>query len=279
MTITYLTRGDWGANPLTTIAPQIDPGGVVGLALHHTVMVLPDYDHDRTTAGDLDDISRYMRTLQHARPDLGDDVPYSAVIFRGAGDHDAVVCEGRGYGRRGAHTACNNSTRYGVAYAGNLDIDSWTPGLTAAVRWVGAHWVPAATERTLGHQQFPPCVVDGENLNATACPGRAGLAALASEPLHPPWTEEDDMFTDEDRRTLTFIFDQLRGVSHAGQPRPIREPVGEIARAVARVEAKVGTLDPADIDVSALADALASQLGSEVARQVGEALIRGTNDS
>lgn len=147
----------------------------VGLVGHHTVMVMGDYDHDGMTDGDLDDIKSYMRQLQTARPDLGNEVPYSFVVFPGADPADSVVAEGRGRGRTGAHTIDYNSTRYGVAYAGNASVDSITPGVIDGYRWVGATMLvdPIGAKPTFGHRDVYP----------TECPGNRLYPRLPQPPF------------------------------------------------------------------------------------------------
>ncbi|MCP3856062.1 MAG: N-acetylmuramoyl-L-alanine amidase, partial [Actinomycetia bacterium] len=138
--------------------------------------------------GDLDDIAAYMRRLQTVRPDLGPEVPYSFVVFAGDGPLDVVVCEGRGRGRTGAHTAGHNSTSYGVAYAGNTEDEPVTAGMEEGVRWVGRTMLddPEGARPTAGHWQS----------KATACQGRNGKAVQDRQ--QPPFTtglvgEEPDM--------------------------------------------------------------------------------------
>ena len=177
MTVTFLARNQWGAGDLHS-GYVVAPAQFVGLVAHHTVMVLPDYDRDGFTHGDIDDISRYMRTLQPARPDLGNEVPYSYVVFRGADDQSCVVAEGRGRGVTGAHTEGYNSTRYGIAFAGNADTDLITPGVLAGYRFCGRQLVnPSAALPTIGHR----------DTKATACPGAHLYSQLAE--IQPPFTE------------------------------------------------------------------------------------------
>ena len=187
--IVYLTREQWGGGPVRAgrSAPHSQ---FVGLVAHHTVFILPDYDRDGFTHGDLDDIRRYMRQLQQARPDLGPDVPYSFVVFEGAQPGDAVVAEGRGFSRTGAHTEGFNSTRYGVALAGNSSTRPVTEGVLAGYRWLGQRLHnPAGAQPTIGHR----------DTKSTECPGHSLYAALPQ--IQPPFTDpapihipqEDDM--------------------------------------------------------------------------------------
>lgn len=173
--IQYLTRASYGAGPVT-VGHAVPISQFVGLVVHHTVIVLPDYDHDSLIAGDLDDCIRYMQQLQHARPDLGDDCPYSYVVFEGAEAWDCVVAEGRGLGRTGAHTIGYNSSRYGCAFAGDFTTWSPTPGMWEGVRFVGRMLdQPADANPTLEHR----------DVYATQCPG---ISTPSPAPAQPPFT-------------------------------------------------------------------------------------------
>lgn len=195
--MTYLPRSWW------TDAP---PGGhptphsqYLGLVVHHTVIVMPDYDGDGFTAGDLDDVRRYMLKLRDARPDLAyqgvNEVPYSFVTFPGTHWNHGIVVEGRGPGRTGAHTLGFNSTRYGVAHAGNSSTEAISDGEVEAIREVGRRlWDPLGAVRAKGHR----------DLRATACPGDSLYGRLGEVqppyfplPATPPVVvhQEDDMDT------------------------------------------------------------------------------------
>lgn len=171
MTVHILGRSEWGAGKLGS-GHLVDHHQFKGLVVHHTVITSPP----PTEAG----VAAYMRSLQKARPDLGPEVPYSFVVFRAARRDDCWVAEGRGFGVTGAHTQGFNSSRYGVAYAGNAEVDEITPGVLAGYRWVGQHLsVPPVA--TIGHR----------DTKATACPG-AHLYALLGQ-LQPPFEEDDDV--------------------------------------------------------------------------------------
>lgn len=177
MTVTYLDRAAWGAGPVT-VGRSAPHSQFIGLVAHHTVYVSPDYDHDGAVDGDLDDVKAYMRWLQHARPDLGPDIPYSFVVFHGEHPGDCVVAEGRGIGRTGAHTAGFNSSRYGVALAGNTSTRPVTDGVLAGYRWIGRHLAdPAGAEPTIGHR----------DTKATECPGTSLYARIGE--IQPPFTD------------------------------------------------------------------------------------------
>lgn len=196
MAVTVLERTDWradgGATPQAGYAAP--HAQFKGLAIHHTVMVLDDYDRDGYARGDLDDIKRYMRTLQYARPDLGRDVPYSFVVFPGADPEDGIVAVGRGFGRTGAHTSGYNSSRYGVAFAGNASSERVTPGVLDAIRWVGSRLAdPAGAARTFGHR----------DVKSTECPGHHLYARLGE--IQPPFTDPDPEFTIMDKATRDYF--------------------------------------------------------------------------
>lgn len=176
--VQFVDREAWRARvDLPRLGHVVPHEQFVGLAVHHTVTLVADVDQDGLIAGDIDDAAAHMRYLQTVRAhDLGADVPYSFVVFEGAGPDDAIVAEGRGYGRTGAHTAGYNSSRYGVAFAGDFTDRTPTPGMVAAVRWLGSTLAdPAGAELTLGHRQVYP----------TACPGDAAYPLLVH--MQPPF--------------------------------------------------------------------------------------------
>jgi len=201
--IWYLDRATWGGGEVgakfaTTnhggYPIQLPAGNFHGLVVHHTVFALADWDNDGFIRGDLDDVAKFMRRLQEVRAyDLGPEVPYSFVAFRHPDPNIGILCEGRGLGRQGAHTRGRNHDRYGVAIAGNTSQDPITPGITAAVRWVGA-WLPKdpAVLTTTGHKDWDHN--DGHRLGPndpppTACPGDDAYNKLVF--MQPPFTVED----------------------------------------------------------------------------------------
>lgn len=225
--IHYLSREAWGGKPVgwehdhrgTKLAyPYAKPNSAFkSLFVHHTVIVMPDYDHDAMPLGDLDDVKAYMHMLQFARmSDLGPEVPYSWVVFEDVDPLSCVIAEGRGRGRVGAHTAGYNSSSYGVALAGNYDVRDITPGMVAGVRLAGT-WLadPLNAPRTRGHR----------DVRSTACPGRFAYAKLAE--MQPPFTpgriqqsvqqEEDEMdeaTKQEFRKRFDAIDQKLANMGH-----------------------------------------------------------------
>ncbi|MFG0329854.1 MAG: hypothetical protein ACF8PN_08155 [Phycisphaerales bacterium] len=173
--VTHLTRDDWGGGPVRK-GYWIPTEQVEGWVLHHTVATGPEN-------GDIDAIGAWMRQLQAMRPDLGSEVPYSVIPFRGATDDSVVLADGRGPNRTGAHTAGLNSTRYAWSLPGDYRFKDPTVGQIWGMRWIAGEWTPHASVGSIGHQQAPPYWVGGTNLNATACPG--DLAPLLR--LQPPF--------------------------------------------------------------------------------------------
>jgi hypothetical protein len=268
----YLTRPDWGAQPLVpTAGYPLAFTAPVGAVLHHTVMpMLPGETPDA-----------YMRRLQRARPDLGNEVPYTFVLFPGASDASCVVAEGRGMGRTGAHTAGLNSTRIAIAVAGNTDADCpLTAGMVAGFRWVCATFLanPFHAVPTIGHQQAPPYFSGGANLNATACPGNDGMANLPK--LQPPFIleEDDDMpLTADDHMAIAL---RVRDVLASPEFNPGTVPSPNVTAALSEIQANTrallagtSTLDAAD--VTAIVQGLRDNLGDEIARSIGEKLVGG----
>lgn len=190
MTITYLPRSQWGGGPIKS-GYTVPKTQFVGLVAHHTVSVMPDYDMDQITNGDLEDAAQYMRFLQTARPDLGPEVPYSFNLFEGTTDNDCIVAEGRGLGVTGAHTSGYNSTRYGVAIVGNTNEMKMTPGLIEGFKWVGRLLSdPVHAQSTFGHR----------DVKNTACPGNNCYSELwmVQPPFNPSQGDWLTMATEED---------------------------------------------------------------------------------
>lgn len=192
--ILYLDRAAWGAGgppghriPAGRARPvYVGPQRFVGMVGHHTVSIVQDWDGDGIVLGDLEDIARFMRNLMVVRAsDLGEEVPYSFVMFPTPDPNTAVLAEGRGIGWTGAHTSGFNSSRYGIAAAGNTSVDPITAGQEAAVRYIGTFLAdPANASLMSGHRDH----------KATACPGSSYYSAL--DRLQGPYTKEDAAMAD-----------------------------------------------------------------------------------
>lgn len=178
-TLTYVPRSVWGGGPLRR-GHLISLNRFLGLVLHETPLLPAAMKIERRPTGDITEAVRFMRRLQTVRPDLGSEVPYSWVILRGETDLDAIVCEGRGEGRTGAHTAGMNSKRYGVAIAQSAKDHPMELGQVEAFRWIGAtsltvaNPAPATQHRDWAHVN---------SLNRTECASSADVLSL----LQPPY--------------------------------------------------------------------------------------------
>lgn len=200
MTIEYISRNEWGAGDHRS-GYAVPHENFTRLVIHHTVSVIQDYDRDGFLHGDRDDVIRYMQKLQVARPDLGNEVPYSFVVFRGADELSAIVAEGRGWGWKGAHTAEMDLNRraYGIALAGDFTHEAPSKGMLAAIRWLGSQLHdPLNAKPTLGHR----------DTKATQCPGNSAYPLL--DRLQPPFQPtyeylEDDMLTPDQARRLAAM--------------------------------------------------------------------------
>lgn len=204
--VTYVSRGAWFAGPRRRRAALHT--GFRGLVVHHTVSLIPDYDQDQDVIGDLHDIGRFMRYLEgEARPDLGEDVPYSFVVPEADDPDEAIVCEGAGFGRVGAHTVDElvsprqnlNFSRYGVALPGNTSDRAPTDGQIAGIQWIGSQLHDLATVvPTTGHRDH----------KVTHCPGD-GLYSRLDE-IQP------DAFVRSRRSSMLVIPSSAARVSGSG---------------------------------------------------------------
>lgn len=148
-----IARSHWEAGPLRA-GRAVEQTRFVGIVLHHTVMDQGRESHEQ-----------YMRRLQTARPDLGNEVPYHFVVFK-----DGATYEGRGAGWSGAHAGRPwNHTHYGVAFTGNLSRRAITGLEVAAVHRIRvAHLAHVAGGAILAHGA----------IGATECPGASVLDAM-----------------------------------------------------------------------------------------------------
>lgn len=224
MTITYLSRSEWGADPsLGRRGYRVDGASQFrGVVVHHTVFVVDDWDGDGTAIGDLDDVKAFMQRLQTIRPDLGKDVPYSFVVHEGPTASDAYICEGRGLDYTGAHTAGLNSSRLGVAVAGNTSNRPLTPGVINAINLCGSFLKDQGTlYDTLDHSAFKATECAGtsvrENLHLLQPPFRA-------TPINGPEEDEDDMITVVESNT------GKAWVCAGGKARPLSDPQAWLAK-------------------------------------------------
>lgn len=182
----YRTREQWGADPaLPRLGHPVDPVKRTEVFVHHTVTL--DGDDTKSTWETWDEIAAHMRRLQKIRPDLGLDVPYSAVVHvTPAGG--LVICEGRGYDRTGAHSVGHNTAALGFSWAGDFDgHPPPAPILDKAMTAFGAylHELRATGFPRLGSRRAVAggrTVWGHRDIKATACPGEALWKRLVDIP-------------------------------------------------------------------------------------------------
>lgn len=189
MNTVFLTRPAWGADPtLPRLGVPVAPDERTEVYIHHTVAV--DNDATPNVWEALDEVKPWMQRLQTIRPDLGLDVPYNFVVFFMT--NQLVICEGRGWARRGAHTAGHNRTAIAFGVHGNFQIPTF--GLSLWLKPLG-EWI--ALESTalpnLGTVKPPDRDVWGHRDAGalTSCPGDHLYANLHHVKLALPEDEMD----------------------------------------------------------------------------------------
>ena len=193
----YLTRDEWDDSGARRLGSPVPIQDHTEAWQHHTVGI--DNDATPNQWGGIADCKRRMRFLRTVRPDLGEDIPYTWVGFlmekAFQGEGGLVVCEGRGPGRRGAHTKYHNRTGVALALDGNfedysIDLTPWIPQLSRFWSWA-KYEIPIPNLATVtpqdayvwGHQQSGA---------STACPGIFMMSKLPQVTIDRP-QEEDDM--------------------------------------------------------------------------------------
>lgn len=179
MAFSVIPPSGWKARPPSEPLQMI-PLPVPEVWIHHTV----------TASGP--DETQIMRQIQNYHMDTRGwrDIGYSFVIFP-----TGRIYEGRGWGRKGAHTQNHNAVGHGIAFAGDYrTLAPTTPSLDAC-RWLiaeGQRLGFVAKGKTLptgGHR----------DVAATACPGDklyAQLGYLRVPPYAPTPTTYHVYFGD-----------------------------------------------------------------------------------
>lgn len=184
--------------------------------------------------------AQHMRNVErfHAVTRGWDGVGYSFFIM-----FDGTIFEGRGWGRSGAHTEGRNSTAAGICFQGHGDLQEATEAQWASARWLIGEGV------RLGHLKPNPRIGSHHEYSQkgkTCCglkirPHLSRLHGITGPTPEPP--KDDDMFTDEDRRKLDEVYDQIatsRDSKAKGGP-TLRWLVTTGKSATSRVLARLGT--------------------------------------
>lgn len=210
MILQVLSRDDWGADPEhPRRGHPLGPANRTEVFIHHTVIV----DNDATVNQweTLDEVRARMRQLQVIRPDLGLDVPYNFVAFC-MENGDLVLCEGRGLGRTGAHTAGHNRSALGIAFEGNFELeplpDHFDDQLDALAGWLqDLRDEEGFTELGTVQPDDPARQAFGHrDVKATACPGEHLFARLPRIRFVDltPWAEPGDPIRTAADEALVF---------------------------------------------------------------------------
>ena len=205
--LVYLDRGDWGANTSLPRLGHIVPNDKRTEMIHHHDVIVDD-DLTKNIWEDIGEVKRGMRRLQTIRPKLGLDVPYNFEFFAMA-DGSAILCEGRGYVRTGAHTIGHNTSGIAICWHGNtmlpIDMSKWTTHLSHAWGWL---------KYDKGLSRLGTVVTGHRDYYATACPGDNLYAALPDitptrYQVPTPPEEDEDMKPyvawDRDRQRIYLV--------------------------------------------------------------------------
>ncbi len=203
-----VSREEWGANPkYPQRGHQVPQTNWKHTTFHHTVIV--DNDATPNLWETRAEVYQKMRQLQIIRPDLGNDVPYSWVIFLMA-DNTIIVCEGRGLTHTGAHTIGHNSDSQGIAFEGDfenfeINIRPWIPQVNSFLGWlkftapcpnITARPHPLPTAQTVYYHSM---------FSTTACPGSAIKRNINAFRYIENQEEEDTLSSEEFNNLATMI--------------------------------------------------------------------------
>lgn len=145
----FISRLEWGAQPLNAYNNKIAPGYRSGVVIHHSVT--PE-------GGSLKAVKSILRQIDNLHRSKG----YGGIGYNIAVDYAGRVYRARGVNVQGAHVVNNNAKNYGIVYIGD-GRKRITPEAVTAIQdtidWLEKH--SGKKLRIYGHQ----------DLYATACPG------------------------------------------------------------------------------------------------------------
>lgn len=158
--------------------------------------------------------------------------------------------------------AMHNSTAYGVAFAGNFQNDTPTPGMLEGVRWIGRRLAdPINALHTIGHRE----------VYGTACPGANTVPLLGK--IQPPFTEptEDDMpLSDDDvARIRDAVLDAP--IATRRGTFPLRAVIGWTKDEVTEPDLLLARIDAADEPAGFVGEgASAAEIANELAARLAD---------
>ena len=191
--LTFVDRSGWGAkSTFPRMGHRVPRSKRTHVIIHHTV-VSDVNDTSPILWETLPEVYRNMRRLQTIRPDLGNDVPYSFLVYLMAKKNAMVICEGRGEDRSGAHTKGHNTAGIGIALAGNFHEDNVAgievakrmyllSGFLGWLRYAPSHpdYGTFSAMKNLGSMRpAGRAVYVHQDFKNTACPGKRALPHLS----------------------------------------------------------------------------------------------------
>lgn len=192
-----------------------DLSAVLGIVWHH------DAAHVNATDEAVD------RLLIGGRPDLPG--PLSQCGLRRDGTW-VLIAAGRanhnGYGQWGNQSIGIEARNNGIGQDWpDVQVQSWVKGTAA----ICAHLKLEASQ-VKGHKETDPKrKIDPAGLDMNAMRQRIAPLITYRPPTDPEPEPEDDMFTDEDRRKLNVIYEQLIGSKDKAGPEALRQLLREDA--------------------------------------------------
>lgn len=161
-----ITRAEWGAqHGRGSDVSHLLPWGEV--VVHTEAGAIRDQDWPEIVAASkvlsLTELQHTQAIERYHSVTLGwNGIGYSFIIHR-----DGTICEGRGWGRSGAHTETRNSTAMAICFIGHGDLQPATEA-----QWLAAEWLIREGIR-LGHLTPNPIITGHRNYSTKgkSCPG------------------------------------------------------------------------------------------------------------
>lgn len=296
--VAYRTRVEWVAAAPRGGLKRFPSAPARTLFVHHTVTAL---------TGDPDADFRKVQDVAFGRGFV--DVSYPELIGPDYSHAPVYVAEGRGVQWVGAHTVSGtgqdlNYTALAIAFVGNYHPPAETPlPIATTARQRAAFRWRVAELKAEGWLARDAIIRPHRSVKDTACPGDNVVDAAVWADLIRPYNvdEEEDMFTDDDRKLLeevrlavfdrrysgapASLYDLVHGIYGQINPRGEREVA--LRDLVEGTAAAVAILKPSgaiDVDrlavelVDALRDRFNIELGADAATEALRRVARAFAD-